>query len=145
MNKIILIVEDNSDDAFLLQIAFERAALNVTLRVVVDGKEALDYLKGSGGFADRGKYPLPALILLDLQLPYVTGLEVLQEIRSIPSLNKTVVIMLTSSSAQRDIDKAYEIGANSFLVKPSRLEERKSMVEGIYSYWFGLNRTTATN
>jgi CheY-like chemotaxis protein len=115
----ILLVEDDSNDALLLQRALRRAQIDYPVQVVTDGDQAICYLSGKAPFADRAQHPLPALVLLDLKLPRKPGLEVLawirnqrQEIKEIP------VIVLTSSRHTVDIDQAYALGANSYMAKP---------------------------
>lgn len=114
----ILLVEDNDDDVFIFKRAYKQAQLTHQVQVVTDGQEALDYLEGKGAFADREKYPLPFLVLLDLKLPLKHGLEVLQTIRQHPRLSGLCVVVLTSSAEARDILRAQELGAQAFLVKP---------------------------
>jgi CheY-like chemotaxis protein len=135
----ILLVEDDANDAFFLRYAFESAGITNLLNVVSDGQQAMDYLAGTGPYADRAKWPFPLLVLLDLKLPEMPGLEVLRWIREQPALRKLVVIILSSSRESRDIEKAYLLGASSFLVKPLTLEARLTMVRCIKSYWLELN------
>ena len=115
--KTILQVEDDPNDVFFLQHAMKKAGLTNPIQVAQDGQEAIDYLKGIGKFADREKFPLPCLILLDLKLPLIMGLDVLKWIRIQPTA--LVVVMLTASGEDADIAMAYHLGANGFLVKPS--------------------------
>lgn len=114
----LLLVEDNDDDVFLMRRALKKAELSWPLHVVLDGKEALDYLAGAGLYTDRDRHPLPALIFLDLKLPYVHGFEVLHWIRSKSTLKNLPVVVLTSSPEERDRKKAEELGAKAYLVKP---------------------------
>lgn len=119
-SQTILLVEDDSNDVLLLQRAFRRAGLVHLLQVATDGDQAVAYLGGEGQFADRQKYPLPALILLDLKLPRRSGLEVLEWLRGQVNEIKTLpVIVLTSSRLSEDVDRAYGLGANSYMAKPS--------------------------
>jgi len=115
---VILVAEDNEVDVLLLRRAFAKAQLLNPLQVVHDGEEAIAYLSGKGKYADRAEYPLPDLVLLDLKMPHKNGLEVLEWIRERPSLSGLRVVMLTSSDQARDVNTAYQLGANSFLVKP---------------------------
>jgi CheY-like chemotaxis protein len=135
----ILVVEDDENDVFFLRRALLSTGMPVDLHVAVDGRQALDYLHGRGGFANRAEHPLPNLVLLDLKVPYLSGLEVLRQIRATPELRKLIVIVLTSSALDSDVAQAYEIGANSFLVKPSRLEEQKLVAQRIADYWLRVN------
>ncbi len=114
----ILVVEDNDDDVFILRRAFKDAQLDNRLHVVADGEEAVDFLAGEGKFADRSQYPFPVLVLLDLKLPLKSGLEVLAWIQKQPFSSDVYVIVLTSSAEERDITKAYHLGARSYLTKP---------------------------
>lgn len=117
-NPPILLVEDDPDDAWLIRRAFERAAAGNPLRRVGTGSEAIGYLQGDPPFGDRTEYPLPALVLLDIKMPGADGFEVLKWIRHQPQFARLCVIMLTSSDEIRDVNLAYKLGANSFLVKP---------------------------
>jgi CheY-like chemotaxis protein len=115
----ILLVEDDADDLLFLERAFRLAAIPNSLHVVRGGQDAIDYLTGTGDFADRSKHPLPGLVLLDLKLPQKPGLEVLRWIRSQPQFAKTFVVVLTSSNQNRDMQEAFRLGTNSYLVKPA--------------------------
>src|SRR5688572_11336740 len=116
--KTILLVEDNEDDSFFMQQAKTKAGIQNPMQVVDDGQKALDYLRGVGKYSDRQQYPLPFLLLLDLKLPLVPGLRVLSWLREQPEFETMLVVILTSSKEDRDIDRAYRLGANSYLVKP---------------------------
>lgn len=140
---VFLLVEDDPDQIVLIQRAFMEAKLVNPLRVVRDGAEAIDYLSGAGGFADRTRHPLPSLILLDLRLPKKSGLEVLEWLRGDPTLKNTPVVVLTSSSERADIDKAYALGVNAYLVKPVRFADLLELVKGVGMYWMILNRSEA--
>jgi CheY-like chemotaxis protein len=135
----ILLVEDDPNDALLLERAFRRAGVDSPLSVVSDGDEAVEFLQGTGKYKDRIKYPLPNLMLLDLKLPRRSGHEVLKWLRSRPGLKRLPVIVLTSSSEPRDIAAAYEEGTNSYLVKPSNAELLGHMVSQLEKYWLTLN------
>lgn len=136
----ILLVEDDPNDVFFLQYAFETVGIGNPLQVVQDGQKAIEYLDGTGCFADRAKFPLPILVLLDLKLPVKMGLEVLRWIETQPSLANLLVVILTSSSDTDDIEQAYRLGARSYLVKPVSLEKRVEMARMIKNYWLGLNK-----
>lgn len=116
--QIILLVEDNDDDVFLTEQMFKAARISIPLFVVRDGQEAIDYLCGTGNYADRTQFPFPGLVLLDLKLPYYSGLEILAIMREKGWLAQTTVAVLTSSNEPSDLKKAYELGANTYLVKP---------------------------
>src|SRR5689334_12002269 len=109
---LILVVEDDPNDVLLIQRAFRKAGLKNELRIVGDGEEAIAYLKGEGEFCKRDRFPLPFMILLDLKMPGTDGFEVLQWIRRTPNVRRCLVVVLTSSNRQGDVDKAYELGAN---------------------------------
>jgi len=131
----ILLVEDREDDVVLIRRAFERAQIDAALKVAPDGKEGIAYLAGEGKFSNRNEYPLPWLILLDLKMPGVDGFEVLNWIRQHPCFRSLVVIVLTSSDAIRDVNRAYQLGANSFLIKPSEFESAVNLARVIHQYW----------
>src|SRR5580692_2161995 len=119
MNRTILLAEDDENDAFFMKHAFKEVGIFNSLQVARDGKQAVDYLAGSGDYADRNRFPLPSLTLLDLKLPRLTGLEVLKWVRQQDELKSLIVIILSSSHQASDIAKAYELGANAYLIKPS--------------------------
>lgn len=114
----ILLVEDNPDHAELVRRSLEHFPLANSLHHVDDGEPALDYIFGRGSYSDRARYPAPDLVLLDLRLPRVDGLEVLRHVKSHPTLRQTLVVVLTTSDADRDAAMAYEFHANSFVTKP---------------------------
>jgi CheY-like chemotaxis protein len=138
---VILLVEDNPDDVLLVRRAVKKAALAVWMPVVSDGDEAVAYLDGAGHFADRQRHPLPSLILLDLKLPKRPGLEVLRWIRERPGLASTPVVVLTSSTEDEDIQKAYARGANSYLQKPVAFNALVQLLGVLDIYWFRTNLT----
>ena len=115
--SVILVVEDREDDILLIRRAFDRASVTNPIQVVRDGEEAIAYLIGEGQYANRDEYPLPVLVLLDLKLPRKDGFEVLSWIRSQPGIRSLPVVVLTSSNQIRDVNRAYQLGANSFFVK----------------------------
>lgn len=141
MNKLahILLVEDNRMDIELTLDAFKEARLMNTIHVASNGQEALDYVFGLGMYADRNAYPLPNLILLDLKLPGIDGFEVLRQIKGAPLLKRLPVVILTSSKEEGDRALSYDIGANSYLVKPVSFEGFLGVVKQIEGYWLSLN------
>src|SRR5437773_1472345 len=139
MNETLLIVEDEENDVFFLKDALRKAGILNPIQVVDDGRRALDYLSGSGKFADREAYPLPAVIFLDLKLPQINGLAVLEWIHEQLSLPPMVVVVLTASSLDEDIECAYRLGANSYVVKPSSREKLVSIVKDFGNWWFKHN------
>jgi CheY-like chemotaxis protein len=136
----ILHVEDSPEDVFLLEYAFKRAEIANPVRVVTDGQMALDYLAGVGKFADRAEYPLPCLMLLDLKLPLVMGLEVLERMRRESPLRQIIVIVMSASVNESDIVRAYDLGANGFLVKPSDNNLLADMCKALKHFWLMHNR-----
>jgi CheY-like chemotaxis protein len=141
VDQFILLVEDDENDVLLIQRAFRRAGLGTALKVARDGEQAIDYLSGHGAYSNRERFPLPFLLLLDLKMPGVDGFEVLQWVRAEPELKRLLVVVLTSSNLQADVDRAYELGANSYLVKPVEFEEMVNMVQRFEVYWSEINRT----
>ncbi|MCB0213273.1 MAG: response regulator [Anaerolineae bacterium] len=141
MNKLvhILLIEDNRMDVELTLDAFREAVLANTVHVAPNGRTALDYLFGRGQYADRQTYPLPNLILLDLKLPGIDGFEVLHQIKETPILKRLPVIILTSSKEEGDRALSYDIGANSYLVKPISFEGFLGVIRQIEGYWLSLN------
>ena len=137
--KPILLVEDDQNDVFFLKYAFESAGIGNPVHVVSDGQDAIHYLAGNANYADRHRFPLPCLVLLDLNLPGKMGNDVLRWMRKQLHLSNLVVVVLTSSSDSRDVDGAYESGAQSYLVKPRSLEKRLEMAKAIKKYWLDLN------
>lgn len=139
-NDTILQVEDREEDVFLLNYALKQAGVRNPVQVASDGQEAIDYLSGAGKFADRAAFPLPCLVLLDLKLPLRMGLEVLEWIRQQPALRTMVVVVLTSSDDESDVRRAYERGANAFLVKPSDATVLVDMCRALKHFWIVHNQ-----
>lgn len=137
--NLILIVEDDGNDVLLIKRAFKKAQTMNPLEVVTDGEEAINYLKGEGKYNDRIQYPIPILILLDLKLPLKSGFEVLEWLKKQEGLKRIPVVILTSSSESRDINQAYDLGANTYLVKPVYFEDLIEMFKTIDIYWLILN------
>ena len=138
MTGTILLVDDEPTDAFLMRRCLSRAGVVNPIHVVRDGREAIHYLQGSGTFADRNGFPLPCLVLLDLKLPFVMGLDVLKWIRQQPEL-AAIVLILTSSAAEADTAAAYRLGANGYLVKPSGADALVDMAKAIKDFWLTHN------
>jgi CheY-like chemotaxis protein len=129
-------VEDVQDDVTLMLRAFQRASMTNPIQIVPTGEEALAYLRGEGKFASREEYPLPDLVLLDLTLPGIDGFEVLTWIRQDDSLRSLPVVVLTSSSRIRDVNRAYSLGANSFFVKELDFQQAVDLSALLRQYWF---------
>ena len=137
----ILVVEDNENDLTLIRRTLTNACLPNPRHFVESGEDAINYLMGTGPYSDRQKYPFPGLVLLDLKLPRIDGFEVLKWIRSQPALKDLRVVVLTSSSDIRDVNQAYKLGANSFLVKPLEFENVRALFSAIQ---WQLTNTTAS-
>jgi CheY-like chemotaxis protein len=135
----ILQVEDEANDVFLLQRAFRSARISNPVKVATDGQMAIDYLSGAGAFGNRRDHPLPGLILLDLKLPRRSGREVLQWIRSQPALRRIVVIVFTSGKYIGDVGLAYDLGANSFIVKPTDFSQYLGIARLLKDWWLNHN------
>lgn len=136
---VILQVEDREEDIYLLDRAFRQAGLEVRIQTATDGQQAVDYLAGKGRYADREQYPLPYLVLLDLKLPLRMGLDVLAWVRTQPSLRTLIVIVFSSSLDAGDVGRAYQLGANAFLVKPANFETLTEMCRAMAQFWFIYN------
>ncbi|MEG4580203.1 response regulator [Microcoleus sp. MON1_C5] len=134
--QTILLVEDNPVDILLMQRAFRNETFaNTSLQIVRDGDAAVFYLNGDGEYSDRDRYPLPAIILLDLKLPRRSGHEVLIWLRQQPELKRLPVVMLTSSRQTPDVKRAYDLGVNSYLVKPVGFASLLEMMQSFNEYW----------
>ena len=140
-NKIILLVEDNPDDQQLTLRAFKKNHIVNELIVVQDGAEALDYLFSTGKFNDRDLSVLPSLILLDLKLPKIDGLEVLRRIRNDDRTKLLPVVILTSSKEEQDLINGYKMGANSYIRKPVDFAKFMEAVQQLGLYWLVLNES----
>ena len=144
-NATILLVEDEPSDVFLMKRAMKSAQISNPLQVARDGQEAIDYLSGIDKFSDRTQFPIPSIIFLDLKLPYKNGFEVLTWIRSQPHLDLSLVMVLTSSSEERDIAQSYKLGARTFLVKPPNPAMLLELMVSLKDYWIKHNEFTLPN
>jgi CheY-like chemotaxis protein len=142
--KTILHVEDDPNDVLLIGRALRKAEIPASVQVVNDGDQAVDYLSGNHAYAQREQFPLPALVLLDLKLPRKSGIEVLQWIRSKPGLRRIPVVMLTSSRQPVDINRAYDLGVNAYLVKPVSFDTLVEMLRTLDSFWLRVNEHPAS-
>jgi len=140
LSKRVLIAEDDPSDVFLLKRAFTLAQVPATLYFVRDGQEAIDYLEGDARFNDRTAHPLPDLMLLDLKMPRLNGFDVLSWLRRKPGLKRLLVTVLTSSDQPGDINRAYDLGANSYLLKPHSSSQLSELVAQVKRYWLDLNQ-----
>lgn len=132
---VFLVVEDNDDDALLLRLAFAKARILNPVQVVRSGEEAMSYLLGRGKYCNRAEFPLPQLVLLDLNMPGMSGIELLRWVRSDPGFRTLRVVVLSGSDDIRDINNAYDAGANSFLVKPADLDQFVEITKALSGYW----------
>ncbi|HLY76215.1 MAG TPA: response regulator [Planctomycetota bacterium] len=133
----ILWVEDDADDVLLITRAIQKAGL-AQPALARDGREAVDYLSGSGKYADRNAFPFPSIILLDLKLPKMSGFEVLQWIRQHPNFCRIPVIMFTSSRERIDVDRAYKLGANAYLLKSVDHRDLVEALKRLRAFWMDL-------
>lgn len=140
-NRTILLVEDNPSDAALTRRAFEKENICNDLIVAEDGKEALDYLFGTGDFAGRDISQQPTLILLDLKLPIIDGLEVLRTIRANELTRRLLVVILTSSKEEQDLAASYDLGVNSYIRKPVDFHQFSEAIKQLGLYWLVINET----
>jgi len=139
MTKVILLVEDNPDDEELTRVAFRESHIANELMVTRDGAEALDWIFGTGPFEGRDMEVMPSVILLDLKLPKVDGLEVLRRLRSEERTRRIPVVVLTSSKEQEDVVRSYDLGANSYVRKPVDFAQFLGAAQQLGLYWLVLN------
>lgn len=135
----ILLVEDDYNDILFIKRAFRRSKMDNLMQIVRDGDEAVAYLSGKGDYGDRNVYPLPGIIILDLKLPRRSGLEVLEWLRQQPVIKRIPVVILTSSKENMDVNRAYDIGVNSYLLKPVSSNALNEMIEILNAFWLRLN------
>ena len=134
-NFTVLLVEDDLNDIFLVKRAFKMARLNTPLQVVTDGEEAIEYLRGEGKYADRKAHPMPGLIVMDIKMPRKSGFEVIEAIKGDGPLRRIPIVIVSSSDRPGDINRAYEMGANAYMVKPMDFREVERLFETITHYW----------
>ncbi|MEO5802848.1 MAG: response regulator [Verrucomicrobiota bacterium] len=130
--KTVLLVDDNPGDVFLLRRALARCGIADRIQVARDGEEAFAYLCGLDEFEDRAKFPMPWILITDLKMPQVGGLELLQHLRNLPECRDLPVFILSSSTLEKDVSEASRLGANGFFLKPVRIEELEDIIKGIY-------------
>ncbi|WP_192821844.1 response regulator [Rufibacter sp. LB8] len=135
---LILIADDDAEDRMLLKEALEENRLKNALQFVENGEVLMDYLHGEGQYQDREKFPLPGLILLDLNMPKKDGREALKEIKEDPHLRMIPIVVLTTSKAEEDIIKTYDLGVSSFITKPVTFVALVDMMKTLTDYWFEL-------
>ncbi|HEY3782504.1 MAG TPA: response regulator [Fimbriimonadaceae bacterium] len=139
-NKLVLLIEDNTDDERLTLRALRRNNVMNEVVVAYDGQEALDYLFGTGSYSGRDMAVMPAVVILDLKLPKLSGFEVLKQIRMKEETKSTPVIVLTSSDDDAQVEQCYRLGANSYIKKPNDPEEYSDMILQLGMYWLLLNQ-----
>ena len=132
----ILIADDDADDRMMISDALRESRLANVIHFVENGVDLMDYLLHRGKYGDASKFPRPGLILLDLNMPKMDGREALREIKSNPKLKRIPVVVLTTSKAEEDVYRTYNLGVNSFVTKPVKFESLVSIVQGIGRYWF---------
>lgn len=142
--SVILLVEDQENDVLLIRKAFEKGQILNPLFVVRSGEEAMSYLAGEGKYRNREEYPLPDLMLLDIKMPGSDGFDVLRWVRAQSGFSSLLVVMLTSSDRVYDVNQAYKLGANSFLVKPLDFENYIQTCHVLKQYWLNMNKRPET-
>ena len=135
----ILVADDDQNDVFFLRRAFQKSGVSHAVIHVSDGQEAIDYLQGEANYRDRARFPVPALVLLDLKMPKVDGLEVLRQVKGDETLKVIPVVMLTSSREETDLVKSYRLGANAYVVKPVGFEQFADAIRQVGIFWAVLN------
>ena len=133
---LVLVADDDPEDRMLIEDAFEESRLANPLEFVVDGEDLLDYLHRRNGYSDPSSSPRPGLILLDLNMPRKDGREALKEIKSDPDLRQIPIVVMTTSKAEEDILRTYDLGVNSFITKPVTFEGLVEVVKMLGRYWF---------
>ena len=133
-DPIVLLVDDSYNDSLLMRTVFERAGFVQPLRFARDGEEVMAYLSGAGAYGDREQFPLPTVVLLDLNMPRKNGFEVLEWIRQQPALRRLRVYVLSTSNRTEDIQRAYDLGANSYLVKPGNLDGLLQTARALFAW-----------
>ena len=138
----ILLAEDNSTDAELTMRALRRGSLHERVHWVKDGAEALDYLFAEGAYTQLSGQPAPRLVMLDIKMPKVSGLDVLRRLKADPARRLIPVVVMTSSKEQRDVVESYQLGANSYVIKPVQFDAFLETVTRIGTYWLGTNHAS---
>jgi CheY-like chemotaxis protein len=142
--QTILLVDDSKDDLVLMRMAFKKVEFNASLQEVHNGEEAIAYLKSEGAYTDRDKFPLPAVMLLDLNMPMKNGFEVLEWVRTQPIFKRMSIIILTASMRIEDVEQAFDLGAHSFLVKPGSMDDLVAMMRCVRD-WLQFNHFPPSN
>jgi CheY-like chemotaxis protein len=134
-HSTILVADDDQNDVFFIRRAFQKSGLSHPVMHVIDGQEAIDYLRGEAAFADRGRYPLPALLVLDLKMPKVDGFDVLAWVKARPEFKELPVVVLSSSSREDDIQRAQQLGADDYRVKPADFDDLLALAQDVATRW----------
>jgi CheY-like chemotaxis protein len=138
----ILIIEDDPNDVLLLRKALSRAGIKDPIQVATDGAQAILYLQGDGEYQDRSRFPFPSIIFTDLKMPRMSGFDVLQWLRTHTECSVIPLIILSASKMDEDVRKAYQMGANAYLAKPSNIEDLQEMVRAAYQFWAWCEKPT---
>jgi len=136
---LALYAEDDPDHAFLMEHAFEKAGRGGEVQIVPNANEAIRYLSGEGQYADREKFPTPLMLLTDLKMPGKSGFQLIRWVREHPEFKRLPVVVLTSSRHDPDVQRAYALGANSFLIKPPTPQKLNALIENLNSFWLHLD------
>ena len=142
--QTILLVDDRENDREIMRVAFKKANFSNPLQEVHNGEEAIAYLKGEDVYTDRNKFPLPAVMLLDLNMPMKNGFDLLSWVRTQPALKRLSIVILTASTRMEDVERAFDLGANSFLVKPSNIDALIAMIRCLRD-WLQINHFPPLN
>jgi len=134
-NLTILIAEDSEDDGLFLERAFRKIGMKNAVQILTDGQEALDYLRGAGKYEDRHRFPFPSVLFTDIKMPRVNGFELLEWLRDHPECKVIPTIIFSSSEQAEDVERAYQLGANAYFVKPASLPELEDMMRYAYEFW----------
>ncbi len=140
----VLLAEDELGDILAVRRAFEKAGVKTPVHIARDGQEVVDYLTGNPPFSDPVAHPLPALLLLDLRLPVISGFELLEWLRKQPRLRHMIVVVFSSSEDPEDINRAYDLGANSYIIKPHDPDDLVMVVKQLQQYWLNINANPTT-
>jgi Response regulators consisting of a CheY-like receiver domain and a winged-helix DNA-binding domain len=136
--RSILLVDDSENDRLLMRAAFKKAGFDIPVQEARNGEEAIAYLQGAAPYSDRGRFPLPTVMLMDLNMPMKNGFDILAWVRNEPGLKRLSVIVLTASMRAEDVERAFDLGANAFLVKPGNLDALTAMICSLRD-WLQIN------
>ena len=142
-NRTILVADDDQNDVFFLRRAFQKSGLEHSVVHVSDGQEAIDYLRGDADYSDRARFPLPALLLLDLKMPKVDGFDVLHWLKARSDLKELPVVVLSSSSREDDIQRARSLGADDYRVKPADFEQLLLLAQDVSTRWLAAGQLSS--